>query len=64
MLWSMEELGFPNARAEKLYRIKDELYCVKWEKEEAIRQLDFLRAAQLRDRARELEKLLREFEDD
>lgn len=59
----MEELGFPDARAEKIYRIKDELHCVQWEKEEAITQLDFAKAAQLRDRALELKKQLGEFED-
>lgn len=59
----MEDLGFADARAEKIYRIKDELHCVQWEKEEAITQQDFTRAARLRDRALELKKQLREFED-
>ena len=58
----MEELGFPDARAEKIYRIKDELHCVIWEKEEAITQQDFEKAARLRDRAEILRKQLEEIE--
>lgn len=53
----MEEL---DPKAEKIYRIKDELHCVEWEKNEAVGKQDFLKAAQLRDRALTLRKQLEE----
>jgi len=56
----MEEL---DAKAERIYRIKDELHCVQWERDEAVTQQDFVKAAQLQDRALKLRKQLEEIAD-